>query len=274
MVKVIIMNIVVAPDSFKGSLSSVDVSRIMKSAIMDVNPESTVTMKPMADGGEGTLDSILKAKNGERIVVECTGALGIKITASYGMINSNTAVIECANIAGLTQVSDDKRNPDYTTTYGIGEVMIDAINRGCTSIIIGLGGSSTNDGGLGMLLALGMNAWDETGNQLSGYGRDVLRVNKVQFDKLDPRIKNVQINIASDVENSLYGKTGATYVFGPQKGITHQQAEQYDIALKHLSHLVEAELHNDFSKTPGAGAAGGLGFALLALNGHLVSGAK
>lgn len=268
------MNVVVAPDSFKGSLSSINASKIMRSAIMDVKSNSSVIMKPMADGGEGTLDSILNVKNGNRIIVECSGPLGNKITTSYGIIDGNTAIIECANIAGLTQVPPNKRNPDYTTTYGIGEVIIDALNRDCTSIIIGIGGSSTNDGGLGMLLALGMDAWDENENQVSGYGRDLLCVQKVQFDKLDSRIKNVEINIASDVENPLFGEIGATRVFGPQKGITLQQIGLYDSALKQFSYLVESELHIDISKIPGAGAAGGLGFALLALKGHVVSGAK
>ncbi|WP_088052434.1 glycerate kinase [Virgibacillus dakarensis] len=267
------MNIVVAPDSFKGSLTSVEASEIMKSAILNVDSGYSVTMKPMADGGEGTLESLLKARNGERIEVDCTGPLGDKVTTSYGIINGKTAVIECANIVGLTQVPENKLNPDNTTTYGIGEVIIHALNKGCESFIIGLGGSSTNDGGLGMLLALGMSAWDKDGNQITGYGRDLYSVERVQFDNLDTRIAKVEINIASDVENPLCGELGATSVFGPQKGASPKQVKQLDEALRHFGNLVESELHVNIQEIPGAGAAGGLGFALMAIGGSLVSGA-
>ncbi|MGY0691446.1 glycerate kinase [Virgibacillus sp. FSP13] len=267
------MNIVVAPDSFKGSLTSVEASEIMKSAIMNVDPSHFITIKPMADGGEGTLESLLNASDGERIDVKCTGPLGKNIITSYGIINSNTAVIECANIVGLTQVPENKRNPDNTTTYGIGEVITHALNRGCTSFIIGLGGSSTNDGGLGMLVALGMSAWDENGNQIDGYGRDLYSVKKVKCNNLDPRIARASINIASDVENPLCGKLGATKVFSPQKGATVKQVKQLDEALRQFGNLVESDLHVNIQEMPGAGAAGGLGFALMAIGGSLVSGA-
>ncbi|MTW85986.1 glycerate kinase [Virgibacillus dakarensis] len=267
------MNIVVAPDSFKGSLTSVEASEIMKSAILNVDSGHSVTMKPMADGGEGTLESLLNATNGERIEVDCTGPLGDNITTSYGIINGKTAVIECANIVGLTQVPESKRNPDNTTTYGIGEVIIHALNRGCTSFIIGLGGSSTNDGGLGMLMALGMSAWGEDGKQVAGYGRDLYGVKKVQCGSLDSRIAKVEINIASDVENPLCGELGATSVFGPQKGASTKQVKQLDEALRHFGNLVESEFHINIQEIPGAGAAGGLGFALMAIGGSLVSGA-
>ncbi|MYL59334.1 glycerate kinase, partial [Virgibacillus halodenitrificans] len=150
------MNILLAPDSFKGSLTSVQVATIMKKAIKSVNPNGTVLMKPMADGGEGTVDVLLSSSpNSRRIPISCTGPLGVTIETYYGIIDNNVAVIEVANIAGLVQVPDGKRNPDNTTTYGVGEVILDAINKGCTSIIIGLGGSATNDGGFGLLQALG-----------------------------------------------------------------------------------------------------------------------
>src|SRR5690625_4401940 len=156
------MNIVIAPDSFKGSLTAIQVSNIIENAIMDYDEAYKVIKKPMADGGEGTIDAILSATTGEVIPINCTGPLGELIPTSYATIDDGqTAVIECARMAGLIQVPEDKRNPDRTTTYGIGETILAALDKGCTSIIIGLGGSATNDGGLGMLLALGMEAFDE-----------------------------------------------------------------------------------------------------------------
>lgn len=268
------MNIVVAPDSFKGSLTSVEASEIMKSAIMDVNNSYFVTKKPMADGGEGTLDSLLNASNGERIEVDCTGPLGDKITTSYGIINTNTAVIECANIVGLTQVPDNERHPNNTTTYGIGEVIVHALHMGCDSFIIGLGGSSTNDGGLGMLLALGMEAWDANGEQVTGYGRDLYRVKTIKFDHMDKRLTKAEFKVASDVENPLCGELGATHVFGPQKGVPKHEIKQLDKALGRFANEVEANLSINVQERPGAGAAGGLGFALMSIGGSLVSGAE
>jgi len=269
------MKIVLAPDSFKGSLTANEAAQTMKEAISDVSgTPHTVIQKPMADGGEGTLDAILSSVSGEKVKVSCTGPLGENIDSTYAILNSNQAVIELASIAGLVQVPLSKRNPDYSTTFGLGEVMQDALDKGCTSILIGLGGSATNDGGLGMLIALGMKAWDESGNLLGGYGKDLHQVRKVSFKEFEPRLQKVEIKVASDVDNPLCGSRGASFVFGPQKGATETQTHEYDRAMSHYCGLIEKELNKTLNEIPGAGAAGGAGFALLALDGELISGAK
>lgn len=268
------MNIVIAPDSFKGSLTSIQVSEIMKNAIQTIDENYNVIMKPMADGGEGTIESLLTATKGESILISCTGPLGEKVNTSYAMIESTTAIIECASIAGLIQVPIDKRNPDKTTSFGIGEAIIAALDKGCTSFVIGLGGSATNDGGLGMLLALGMKAWDEHGKEVGPFGKDVHHIKKVDFSTLDPRLVAVDIQVACDVDNPLCGEKGASKIYGPQKGATKKQVEQYDLSLAHYSDLIESAIGKSVKDTPGAGAAGGLGFALLVIGANLVSGAE
>jgi len=183
-------------------------------------------------------------------------------------------VIECAKMAGLIQVPEEKRNPDHTTTYGIGETILAALDKGCTSIIIGLGGSATNDGGLGMLLALGMEAFDEQGNKVGIYGQDVHKIRSVDFSKIDSRLNKVAIKVASDVDNPLCGTRGASSIYGPQKGATAEQVKSYDQSLYNFSRLVESNLQTSIRDVAGAGAAGGLGFGLLAIGGQLVSGAE
>lgn len=268
------MNIVIAPDSFKGSLTSLEVTKIMEKSIKDQYPDYVVTRKPMADGGEGTTESLLSATEGKSIPISCTGSLGEKINTTYAIIDSETAIIECANIAGLIQVPTHKRNPDITTTFGIGEAMIDALNKGCTSFIIGLGGSATNDGGLGMLQALGMKAWDENNQEVGSFGKDIHTVKRVCYTELDPRLKNINIKVASDVDNPLCGERGASAVYGPQKGATKEQVEDYDRSLNYYGDLIDSTINRSIQNIPGAGAAGGLGFALLSLGADLVSGAK
>lgn len=265
------MNIVIAPDSFKGSLTSIKASKIMKRSILDLNNNYNVTIKPMADGGEGTLETLLTSIEGEVIPITCTGPLGEEIHTNYAIVDSHTAIIECANIAGLMHVPIDQRNPDFTTSYGIGEVIIDALDRGCTSFVIGLGGSSTNDGGLGMLQALGM----ETSNdqQTCFIGKDLHYITQVDFSKIDSRLSKVDIKIACDVDNPLCGDYGASAVYGPQKGATKQQVKQYDDSLSKYGDLIEHEVDLAIKEYPGAGAAGGLGFAFLALQAKLSSGA-
>lgn len=266
------MNIVIAPDSFKGSLTSIQVSKIIEASILDINNNYKTIIKPMADGGEGTLQALLTSIQGEIIPITCTGPLGKQINTTYAIIGSNTAIIECASIAGLIQVPIDKRNPDFTTSFGIGEVIIDALDRGCTSFVIGLGGSATNDGGLGMLQALGM----ATQNKLAGipFGKDLHNITKVDFSKIDPRLAGTNIKIACDVDNPLCGNKGASEVYGPQKGATKQQVQQYDLSLEKYSDLVEAEVNQSIKEYPGAGAAGGLGFAFLAIQANLIAGAE
>ncbi|MBP1970204.1 glycerate kinase [Virgibacillus natechei] len=268
------MNIIVAPDSFKGSLTSIQAATTMRRAIHSINHKDNVISKPMADGGEGTVDALQSSSDGEQITLSCTGPLGEKIETYYAIIDGNTAVIEVANIAGLVQVTEQERNPDTTTTYGLGEVIRGALDRGCTSFIIGLGGSATNDGGLGMLRALGMKAWDDNGQEIGIFGKDIRKINKVSFDKIDRRLSAVSIKVACDVENPLYGNNGASAVYGPQKGATREQVVAYDKAFERFALIIERQHGEKYHDVAGAGAAGGLGFALLILGAKLVSGAE
>src|SRR5699024_1706452 len=268
------MNIVLAPDSYKGSLTSVEVTDVMKQAISSLGYNDMTVTKPMADGGEGTVDTLLSSAGGEKIPVTCTGPSGEKIDTYYAILQDNTAVIEIANIAGLVQVPRTERNPDNTTSYGLGEVISDALDRECTSFIIGLGGSATNDGGLGMLQALGIKAWKHNGQSAGIYGKDLFDISRISLADMDPRLSAVSIKVACDVDNPLYGKKGASAVYGPQKGATENQVGRYDAALDDFSSIIEKEQQKTFHHTAGAGAAGGLGFALLVLGAELVSGAQ
>lgn len=268
------MKIILAPDSFKGSLSAIKVAQTMQKAIKDIDDTNDIVLKPMADGGEGTMEAMLSSIPGEKISIACVGPLGEKINTHYAILESKKAVIELAAIAGLIQVPIEKRNPDHTTTFGLGEAICDALDKGCTSITVCIGGSATNDGGLGMLLALGMKAWDEKGDQLEGRGKDLHQVNRVCFENIDKRIKDVEINVACDVDNPLTGNNGASVVYGPQKGASQTQVIQYDKSLSNYGELLEGVLKKSLKEIPGAGAAGGVGFALLAIGAELVSGAE
>lgn len=268
------MNIVAAPDSFKGSLSSVQASAIIKNSILEVHPKSDVVLKPMADGGEGTMEAMLSAADGVRIPLVCTGPLGEEINTEYAIIGRSTAIIECAAIAGLVLVPEDKRNPDLTTSFGIGEAITDALNRGCNEILVGLGGSATNDGGIGMLQALGMKATDRSGERAGIFGGDLIHVHKIDFSNIDARLAEAEIKVACDVDNPLTGERGATAVYGPQKGAAGHQIVKYDNSLNHYGNLIETVVEQPLMDKPGAGAAGGLGFAMLAIGAALVSGAE
>ncbi|WP_430790740.1 glycerate kinase [Virgibacillus flavescens] len=267
-------NIVIAPDSFKDSLTALTATKIMKRAVIEVLPTCQVVQKPMADGGEGTLEALLESSKGVRVPIRCKGALGEEIEAAYGIVNEGTAIIDCATIAGLTQIPLEKRNPDFTTSYGVGEAMLDALEKGCTSFIFGLGGSATNDGGIGMLEALGMKAWRKNGSELKGYGSDLLEIHKISLDGLDSRLRSVTIQVACDVDNPLCGLRGASEVYGPQKGATADQVKKYDRAMTNFADLLEDEVKESYRDVAGAGAAGGLGFAMLTIGASLVSGAK
>lgn len=269
------MNILIAPDSFKGSLSSLKVGAIMEKAFLDESPSFQTNVIPMADGGEGTLDTLLYATGGEKVPVTATGPLGEKISTVYGVLgDKKTAVIEIASIAGLPMVPVEKRNPYHTTSFGIGEVITTAMDDGFRTFIIALGGSSTNDGGFGMLQALGVTFQDEDGNAVGPFGKDLESIAKVEWSTLHPLVKECTFHIASDVDNPLCGKTGASHVFGPQKGATEEQVKELDQQLYHYSLLLQEEKGVDFQHTSGAGAAGGLGFAFLHLDGKIESGAK
>jgi glycerate kinase len=269
------MNIIVAPDSFKGSLTALEAGISIQKGILSEIPNAEVEVIPMADGGEGTLDTLLFGTRGKRFQVSAMGPLGERVETEYGVLGDHeTVIIEMALISGLPMVPDEKRNPLYTTTYGVGEVILEAINTGYRKFIIGLGGSATNDGGLGMLQALGVTFLDEYGNRVRPFGLSVKDVVFVDFSTLDYRVKECNFQIASDVENPLCGPNGATAVFGPQKGANPEMVEILDLSLSQFARIVEKEIKTNLQEQQGAGAAGGLGFAFLTIGGEMISGAE
>ena len=258
------MKAVIAMDSFKGSLSSIEAGNAVKQAFLDtLGGEADVF--PIADGGEGTTETLLTALHGTRVERTVTGPLGEPVDAFYGIVDEGkTAVMELATAAGLPLVPKNLRNPMNTTTYGVGELIRDALDRGIRKFVMGIGGSATNDGGLGMLSALGMKFLDQEGTPCGIFGRDVLRIAGICQDGLDPRLQDCSFRVACDVTNPLCGKNGASAVFGPQKGADEAMADVLDRGLKQYAGLTEKILGCSIQNTPGAGAAGGVGFALMA----------
>ncbi|MBZ4029106.1 glycerate kinase [Lactobacillus johnsonii] len=256
---------VVAPDSFKESMTAKEVCDAMEKGIKKADSAAEVIKVPMADGGEGTVDSLVDATNGQRVIVEVTGPLGNKISAYYGILgNGTTAVIEMAKASGLEIVEKKKRNPMITTTFGTGELIRHALDHNVKEIIIGLGGSSTNDGGSGMAQALGAKLLDQNNNQISFGGGNLDKLDKIDISDLDSRLQDVKIILASDVTNPLIGKDGASRVFGPQKGATPEMVEKLENNLQHYAKIIKRDLNKDVASVSGAGAAGGLGAGLMA----------
>mgnify|MGYP004593091187 FL=1 len=266
------MKAVIAVDSFKGSLSSFEAGKTVKKAFVDIfNGEASVF--PVSDGGEGTVETVVKALKGEIVNIEVTGPLGEKINSFYGIINNKTAVIEMAAASGLPIVPMDKRNPMNTTTYGVGELISDAVKRGIRDFVIGIGGSATNDGGLGMLSALGVKFTNKYGNNCGIFGRDLFNVENIDISGIPDGVKESSFKIACDVNNPLCGKNGASAVFGPQKGADKKTVEEMDKALEKYALLSEKVLGKGFKDKEGTGAAGGLGFAFVSyINGKLLPG--
>jgi len=264
---------VIAMDSFKGSLSSVQAGNIVKKALLAHFPGAEAEVVPMADGGEGTLEAIAAAAGGRIVPMNATGPLGSPVKTAY-VIRDDTAVLETAHVAGLTMVPQDHRHPYRTTTAGLGELMRSALDAGIRKFVIGLGGSATCDGGIGMLRAFGARFLDADGRELKGCGADLLRLHAVDLAGLDPRLKDCEIIAASDVTNPLCGPQGASIVFAPQKGASADEADLLDRHMARYAALMENALGRSLQNTPGAGAAGGLGFALLALGAQIRSGAE
>ena len=267
------MKIVIAIDSLKGSLSSMEAGHAIEQGIRNVLPETKVLVKPLADGGEGTTEALVEGLGGDMVQVQVHGPLETPVNAAYGVIRkSNTAIMEMAAAAGIILVGKDKRPLD-ATTYGVGEMIRDAITRGCREFIIGIGGSATNDGGIGMLTALGYEFLDAEGKP-AGIGAGALyKVAKICDDKVMPELKDCHFRIACDVTNPLCGENGSTYIYGTQKGVTVELRDELDHAMGAYAQVVKAYNGTDYAKTPGAGAAGGLGFAFLSfLSGELLPG--
>ena len=266
------MKVVVAMDSFKGSLTSMEAGQSVKRGILAAEQSAEVVVSPLADGGEGTLDALMEGMNAKRVTLTVTGPLGEPVLCCYGYLEeSDTAVMEMASAAGITLVK--QKEPLRATTYGVGEMITDALDRGCKKILIGLGGSATNDGGVGMLRALGFAFLDENGADVGDGAAALARIRTIRTENADARLSKVIFQVACDVKNPLCGENGATYVYGAQKGIAENQKTYLDEAMRHYADVTAEFLHVDLSESPGAGAAGGMGYAFLAyLHGILTPG--
>lgn len=270
------MRILIATDSFKGSMTSIEVANSLEKGFKEIDGTINIIKVPISDGGEGMVDALLSVNNGEIIKIPVTGAIGKTIDSFYGILqNGKTAYIEVAAVIGLYLLDEKERNPLNTSTFGVGELILDAAKRGCKKIIIGLGGSSTNDGGMGMARALGVKFLSKSGNELLGFGRDLQHVNRIDISRLDPNVKDIEFKVACDVDNPLTGKSGATYVFAPQKGASDRDMIQLEKGMLHYQEIIRKHIGIDVSCIKGFGAAGGLGAALAVyLNAKIVSGIK
>ncbi len=268
------MRIAIAPDSYKGSLTARQVAEAMERGIKKADPEIETVLIPMADGGEGTVQSLVDAVGGK--IVECVvnDPLMREISAFYGILNDgNTAIIELAQASGLPLLSENERNPLFTTTYGTGQLIKDALDRGCRTLIIGLGGSATNDAGCGMVQALGARMLDSEGNDIGFGGGALKKLQRIDLSGFDSRIYDSRIFGACDVTNPLCGENGASVVFGPQKGADFEAIAILDKNLDWFSEVIKSQLGKDIKDLSGAGAAGGLGGGVVAfLNGELKKG--
>jgi len=262
------MNIIVCPDSFKGSLSAVDATEAITQGIRAVLPAAEIVRLPLADGGEGTVEAMVAATGGRYVTREVHDPLLRPVMARFGVLGDDTtAIIEMAAASGLTLVSPEERNPAVTTTLGTGELIKAALDSGCTRVIVGIGGSATNDGGAGMAQALGARLLDAEGQDLPPGGAALERLATIDVSRLDPRVGKTEFLIASDVSNPLIGPQGASAVYGPQKGADPAMVEALDRALAHYAEVVREQLRVEIAEAPGAGAAGGLGGGLMAFLG-------
>lgn len=268
------MNIVIALDSFKGSLTSIEAGEAVRRGILTVFPRAEIKVMPLADGGEGTVEALTLGMGGVLQPIEVTGPLGEKVLTSYGILPAlKTGIIEMAAAAGITLVPEDKRNPLYTTTYGVGEMLLDAIHKGCRHFIIGIGGSATNDGGLGMLQALGFAMQDKNGQPVPRGAVGLRDISRIEYSGVVPELKDCTFRIACDVTNPLLGENGCSAVFAPQKGAGAEDIRKMDKWLAHYVDVIRTGKPEVNPQAPGAGAAGGLGFAFMTfMNAQLESG--
>lgn len=270
------MKVTIAIDSLKGSLSSLEAGRAIGTGVKKAWPEAEVCVRPLADGGEGTVEAVTSAMGGEMVTLRVTGPLGEPVDCVYGVIReSRTAVLEMAGAAGLTLLKDEERNPLKTTTYGVGEVIRDAVKRGCRHFLVGIGGSATNDGGIGMLQALGFGMLDKEGKQVPFGAQGLAVLERIEDGEVMPELRECTFRIACDVTNPLCGPQGCSAIYGPQKGADAEMIAEMDTWMEVYGALTEAKYPGMDSKTPGCGAAGGIGFAFYAfLGGVLESGIK
>jgi glycerate kinase len=268
------MKIVIAPQAFKGSISALRVAEMMAEGVRRVSPDARTELVPVADGGDGTLETLVEASGGEIRSSEVMGPLGETRTAVWGaMGDGRTAVIEMARTSGLALVAVEDRNPLVATTYGLGQAISDALDSGFRRFILGIGGSATNDAGAGMAQALGARLLDAAGDDLPPGGAALADLDRVDLSGLDTRIADSDVAVACDVTNPLTGPVGASAVYGPQKGATPEMVEQLDAALAHMASVVRRDLGVEIDEVPGAGAAGGLGGGMIGfLGGHLEAG--
>ena len=265
------MKFLFASDSFKGSLSSQKTAELLAKAAREIFPDCQCDSIVVADGGEGTTAAVLAATNGKKLPVQVHGPLWEDITSNYGMLDENRAVMDAAS--GLPLVPEEKRDPRYTTSYGTGEMIADALRRGFRDISIAIGGSATNDGGIGCIRALGGKFLDENNQELKGCGEDLMKIRKIDLSGLNPLIKECKFTVMCDVTNPLCGKDGATYTFGRQKGATLEIQNDLEAGMCNYRDIIKEQFDLDMDNIPGSGAAGGLGTALMVfLNGTLKSG--
>ncbi len=266
------MKIVCAIDSFKGSLSSIEVSTAVKEGIQKVDSTIQVDIVPLADGGEGTVDALVEGMHGKKRCISVCGPIGKKVDSTYGIVD-NLAIIEMSAASGLPLLKEAERNPYHTTTFGVGEMILDAIEQGCRSFIVGIGGSATNDGGVGMLQALGFQFLDKQGDEVEPGAIGLKEIEKIDTQKVDPRLKECNFYIASDVNNPLCGENGASFIYGPQKGATLEMIENMDKWMQHYANIIKKYFPNANESLAGSGAAGGMGFAFYTfLNSEVKSG--
>ncbi|MEK3889563.1 glycerate kinase [Bacillus sp. FSL K6-3431] len=259
------MKIVIAPDSFKGSITAMEAALSIEKGIKNAFPEAETVLVPVADGGEGTMENLVAATNGRKVSVFVTGPLGKPVEAYFGILgDKTTCIIEMANASGLDLIKREERDPLKATTYGTGELIKLALDEGYRKFVLAIGGSATNDGGVGMLQALGLKATDNVGKEIGFGGGELNRIEKISLQYFDQRIQESQFLIASDVENPFVGINGASHVFGPQKGATKEMVLHLDENLIHWANIVEKETNIRLHEMPGAGAAGGIGGAFQA----------
>lgn len=259
------LKVVVAVDSFKGSATSQEVATSIEKGILKYSKNITVKKVPIADGGEGTIDAIVDSLKGKYEFITVTGPFDEKVKSKIGIIKDNTAVLEMAESSGLNLISKDKLNPYKATTYGVGEMLKYVLNKGVREIYIGIGGSATNDGGAGMLSALGVKFYDGNNREIGAAPEQLKNIKRIDISGLDKRILEADINILSDVSNPLCGTNGASYIYGPQKGANKIDVVELDNILRNYGELIDNITGTEYSLQSGSGAAGGLGFALLSI---------